>query len=111
MKAGETAEAETIAPIWKPSALTMLSQEEQLRRLPNAEDFPSEDEFDQYLIGHGLHEIYDKRPDLYLVLCERKWRHWSARISKWRPIRHWQSYILALNETIRRAGTLTLNVL
>ena len=109
LKAGETAEA--IAPIWKPSALTMLSKEEQLRRLPNAEEFPSEDEFDEFLIGNGLCEIYDKRPDLYLVLCKRKWRHWSDRISKWRPIRHWQSYVQALNETIRRAGTLTLNIL
>jgi hypothetical protein len=86
------------APTWKPRNDT---KEEQLATICPPNDYPSEKEFDDFLTYHELDHIMDKRPDLYWLLCTRKWHHWNGK--RWRPIKDWEAYVLAFNEKIDEA--------
>ncbi len=94
-------ETASIPSVWKPCG---LSKEQKLAIHPNAEHFPSEAEFDQFLHHAKLTEIIATRPDIYLELCTRKWRHWRPVINKWVPIRDWRAYVKSLNGTIAAAS-------
>lgn len=84
---------------WKPT-----SKETQLLYIHPPADYPSQWDFDEYLAENCEH-LSNKRGDLYLDLCNRKWHHWNQRNNKWTPIKDWQSYILALEEKISHSTT------
>lgn len=89
--------------LWKPSALRLLSKEDQLDLMPAPTVFPSENQFCSFLSCNSLGEVILKRPDLYMQLCRDKWLQWRPDLYKWVPIRNWQAYVTGLNETIAYA--------
>lgn len=86
-------------PVWKPIT---GDKDEQLRAIRPPEDYPSEEEFDQFISDEQLDHIgMGKRCDLYRDLCLRKWQHWGDR--KWRKIHDWQAYVRALDAKMEEA--------
>lgn len=91
---------EVIIPAeWKPT-----SKETQLLYLNTPDNYPSQWDFDEFL-AESCEHLADKRGDLYLDLCNRKWHHWNQRNNKWTPIKDWQSYVLALEEKVSHSTT------
>lgn len=82
---------------WKPDE---RSKAEKLATLRVPSDYPSERSFDAFLEASGLDNILTYRPDLYSDLCDCKWHQWRENTSKWAPIRDWQKYVQALDESI-----------
>lgn len=86
-----------IPAVWKPDT---RSREDKLAALASPRQFPSEQEFEDFLTDEFLNSIIEYRPDLYRDLCLHKWRHWDGRLEKWTPIRCWEKYVMALDEKI-----------
>lgn len=78
------------------------SKEQQLAKIKAPADYPSEDEFTDYLESEQCDNLLDAR-DLYTDLCQRKWHHWNPKVNRWRPIRDWNKYVSALETTIQAA--------
>lgn len=93
-----------IDPKWKPSQKRKLSKDKILARINPPSDYPSEDEFNQFLEDEGCDQILSCR-DLYSDLCVRKWHHWKPETHRWNPIRDWRSYVVALEKVIAEAGS------
>jgi hypothetical protein len=94
---GEEA-SEDIPATWKPTSRT---KEQQLRRISPPNDYPTEDDFQDFLEYEGMDNIIEYRPELYETLCRDKWHQWKGR--RWKKIYDWQAYVIALNETIGQA--------
>lgn len=89
----------SIAAQWKPIAET---KEQRRKLLPVPYDFPSEEEFDDFLEDEGLDHIKSgKRENLYRSLCIDKWHVWKK--DKWYPIRDWREYVKAIEAKIKEA--------
>lgn len=82
---------------WKPTF-----KDTQLLYIYPPADYPSQWDFDEYLAENCEH-LSNKRGDLYLDLCNRKWHHWNQRNNKWTPIKDWQSYVLALEDKVSQS--------
>ena len=67
-------------------------------------DYPSEQEFDEFIESESLASVETYRENLYSDLCDRKWHHWRPALNKWIPIRDWRSYVAALDEKIQTAN-------
>ena len=85
---------------WKPSKKRNMTKEQLLAKIKPSTDYPSEDEFNEYLEAEGCDYVIEYR-DLYSDLCLKKWRHWKPDVHRWTKIRDWQKYVVALNETIK----------
>lgn len=84
-------------PVWKPSK---KGKEQQLKELraPKGHQFPSQEEFDVFLVFECSMLLAAHRPDLYRDLCRHKWHHWRASANRWVPIYDWKKYISSLGE-------------
>jgi hypothetical protein len=84
-------------PVWKPSK---KSKEQQLGDLPapKGHQFPSQEEFDAFLLFECSELLGAHRPDLYRDLCRHKWHHWRAKANHWVPIYDWKKYVSSLGE-------------
>lgn len=87
---------------WKPTATGKVAQ---LRKLKPTADYPSQDEFDEFVTAEDLGNILNHRPGLYRELCICKWHQWNKNANRWVPIRDWQAYVAALDVTIGNAFT------
>lgn len=67
------------------------------------EDYPSQDEFNDYLDANGLDKVTCHRPGLYHELCQTKWHQWNKQGHRWIPIRDWKAYVSALNQKMAEA--------
>jgi hypothetical protein len=94
---GEEA-SEDIPATWKPTSRT---KQQQLRRIAPPDDYPSEDDFQDFLEQAGMDNIMEYRPEFYETICRDKWHQWKER--RWKKIYDWQAYVIALNETIGQA--------
>jgi hypothetical protein len=84
-------------PVWKPSK---KSKEQQLKELraPKGHQFPSQEEFDAFLLFECSELLGAHRPDLYRDLCRHKWHHWRAKANRWVPIYDWKKYVSSLGD-------------
>jgi hypothetical protein len=89
---------------WQPSEKRHMTKEQLLAKIKPSTDYPSEDEFNNYLEDGEFDNIVNAR-DLYYDLCARKWRHWKPDLKRWTKIRDWRKYVLALEETMQEAKT------
>lgn len=85
---------------WKPSKLGKVAQ---LRAIKPPDDYPSQDEFDDFVTSEDLGNILNHRPGLYREICICKWHHWSATYNRWVPVRDWRQYVTALDVKIGNA--------
>lgn len=91
--------AVSFSAFWKPIEGTKA---EQLKRLETPPDYPSESEFDAFIVDAGLEHLMDgKGGDIYDRLSDQKWHHWQGR--KWDRIRDWEKYVTALNTKMEGA--------
>jgi len=89
---------------WRPSKQRNMTKEQLLAKIKLPTDYPSEDEFNEYLETEECDNIVNAR-DLYYDLCMRKWRHWKPDLERWTKIRDWRKYVSALEETMLEAKT------
>ena len=89
---------------WRPSKQRNMTKEQLLAKIKLPTDYPSEDEFNEYLEAEECDNIVNAR-DLYYDLCMRKWRHWKPDLERWTKIRDWRKYVSALEETMLEAKT------
>lgn len=89
---------------WKPSEKRHMTKEQLLAKIKPSTDYPSEDEFNEYLETEECDNIVNAR-DLYPDLCRQKWRHWNPEVKKWAKIRDWRKYVSALEGTMQEAKT------
>lgn len=75
---------------------------EQLKSIQAPGNFPSRQEFDEFLAIKDLHYITDYRPDLYDVLAKEKWHVWKRPLKKWVRIIDWQRLVIGLDAKIER---------
>ena len=90
---------------WKP--MDLGSKEAQLKRIKPPSDYPSEAQFEEFLVNEDLYHIMSVRAYLYEDLCDAKWHQWKpdqGKDGRWRLIRDWRSYVAALNQTIKSAA-------
>lgn len=85
--------------LWKPDCAT---KEQKLRRLRVPDDYPSEREFEHFIVHEGLCEIESKRADLYRELCHNKWHRWRSKINRWERILDWQQFVKGLDAHIEQ---------
>ncbi len=72
----------------------------ELKKVRMPKDRPSRKEFEAFLEENDLEHVINFRPDLYEELELAKWHCWYSVSKWWLPIRDWQSYVAALNDTI-----------
>lgn len=89
---------------WKPSKKRKMTKEQLLAKIRPPTDYPSEDQFNDYLEAEECDNVLSTR-DLYSDLCLRKWHHWKPAVARWTPIRNWKKYVVALEETMQDAKT------
>lgn len=76
------------------------SKEEKLKRIKAPRDFPSQQEFQNFLESEELDGIINRTQDLYRELCLKKWRKWDERTGTWKKIAYWKDYVRALERKI-----------
>jgi hypothetical protein len=89
-----------IPPAFKPDR---RSKEQKLATLPIPNDFPSQEEFDQFVYSR-CSVIQDKRQFLYDELCRTKWHIWKPDKEKWIRIADWREFVIALDSKIENAN-------
>lgn len=99
---GSFSDSPDIEAQWKPSKTRKLTKDQTLAKIKPPENYPSEDDFTDYLEDEDCDNILNSR-DLYRDLCLRKWHHWKASTHRWTPIRDWRKYVLALEQTMETA--------
>lgn len=87
-----------VEPAYKPDT---RSKSDILATLPNAENFPSQEEFNEFL-DEQCPMLFNYRPDLYMELCINKWRNWNESSHRWQTISDWKAYTKALYTKIMR---------
>lgn len=65
--------------------------------------YPSEEEFYQFIYANELHQLLNKRPDLYDQLVGDEWHYWKPEEKRWQKIHDWRKAIAALNTKIEHA--------
>lgn len=86
------------SPLWKPNPGT---KQEQLRKIRTPSDFPSQREFEQFMISEGIVDILENyRPGLYSDLCDSKWHQWRKGDHRWIKIYDWKAFVKSLAEKI-----------
>ena len=89
---------------WKPSRKRNMDKDQLLAKINPPTDYPSEDEFNDYLEAEDCNNVLSSR-DLYSDLCLRKWHHWKPALKRWTPIRDWKKYTVALELIMEEAKT------
>lgn len=92
--------APSVAASWKPSN---RDKNQELRTLRMPKEYPTQDEFNDYLSSEELGMVIEYRTDLYQEICRHKWHHWNTQSHRWLPIRDWRKYVAGLNSKINEA--------
>lgn len=93
---------EEIAAESKPD---MRTKEEKLKTVVVPWQYPTEREFNEFVILESLDNVENRAGNLYATLCARKWHDWRERDAKWVRISDWRGYVTGLEETIEAART------
>lgn len=85
------------AATWQPDE---RSKQEKLKSLRPPDEYPSQREFERFLVDSELDSVIQHRGNLYGDLCDAKWHRWSNRGQKWLLIRDWRKFATGLEATI-----------
>lgn len=66
-------------------------------------DYPTENEFDEFLEHAALDLVINGRPEIYHELTEHKWNNWNTKRGRWEHIKDWRKYLEALNAKMDQA--------
>ena len=103
----EVSGVEFLEEIPAESKPDMRAKEEKLKTVKVPWQYPSEREFNEFIVSENLDNVANRNGNLYATLCARKWHDWRDRDAKWVRISDWRSYVTGLEETMEAARTRT----
>jgi hypothetical protein len=103
----EVSGVEFLEEIPAESKPDMRAKEEKLKTVKVPWQYPSEREFNEFVVSENLDNVANRNGNLYATLCARKWHDWRDRDAKWVRISDWRSYVTGLEETMEAARTRT----
>ena len=83
----------------------MRTKEEKLKTVAVPWQYPTEREFNEFVILESLDNVENRAGNLYATLCARKWHDWRERDAKWVRISDWRGYVTGLEDKMEAART------